>query len=133
MLMFAIVLYVFVGELIAKNHRAVDPVLYRALSVMAVVEVIAIFAVHRVVVSRTLGVLAADIENKAGLMRWRAGLIITFALCLAVALFGLVVRILGASSSQAAPFYISGALLMLYFVPRRPASNEVAASASTMG
>jgi uncharacterized membrane protein len=66
-------------------------------------------------------------------MRWRAGLIITFALCLAVALLGLVLRILGASSSQATPFYLAGALLMLYFVPRRPASKELGASATTMG
>lgn len=132
-LLMAIVLYVVVGEIVAKNHSALNPTFYEAISLIAILDVITIFAVRRVMVSGALKALASDVENKAGLIHWRAGSIVTFALCIAVGLFGLVVRILGASSSQAAPFYLSGVLLMLCFVPRRPASNALGASASSMG
>jgi hypothetical protein len=41
-----------------------------------------------------------------------------------IAIFGLVLRILGFSLSQVASFYISGFILLLFFGPRRPIAGE---------
>jgi hypothetical protein len=54
------------------------------------------------------------------LNRWRAGYIMTYALSEAIAMFGLVLRILGFSLSQVLSFYVAGFALLLFFGPRRP-------------
>jgi hypothetical protein len=44
----------------------------------------------------------------------------TYALSEAIAIFGLVLRLIGFSLSQVAYFYIAGFILLLFFGPRRP-------------
>ena len=131
-LLLSIVFYIVVGERVARR-TAIDPIIFRAIALVAVVTVAMIFVVRRMVVLRALGKLTASPEDAASLLRWRGGHIATFALCEAVALYGFVLRMQGFTLAQVAPFYISGLILMLYFGPRRPATNVVAASASTAG
>jgi hypothetical protein len=44
----------------------------------------------------------------------------TYALSEAIAIFGLVLRLIGFSLSQVWSFYIAGIILLLFFGPRRP-------------
>jgi hypothetical protein len=116
----SIVLYVLVGERVGKNLGAPPTNFYFALTLVAITTMGMIFAVRRLFVLRAEATLAAQPEDVAALNRWRAGYIITYALCEAVALFGLVLRVLGFTLSEVTPFYLVGFVLMLLFGPRRP-------------
>jgi cytochrome b561 len=122
----SIVLYVYVGETVAgKNLRtpAPNPPFYFAITLVGIAIVGMIFALRRLFVLRAEQELAARPEDPAALMRWRSGYIITYAMSEAIALLGLVLRLIGSSLSQAAPFYFVAFILMLFFGPRRPSSE----------
>jgi len=57
------------------------------------------------------------------------GSIASFALCEAVGLFGLVLRILGEMLEQAAPFYGAAFFLLMIFFPRNPANGSASPTA----
>jgi hypothetical protein len=132
-LLFSIAMYIVIGELEGRNRGGVDTRMFQAIALLGVVTVAMIFAVRRFMVFRAQEMLASAPADAAALLRWRGGCIVTLALCEAVALYGFVLRMQGFTLSQVAPFYIGGLLLMIYFVPRRPASNDLGASASTVG
>lgn len=124
-LLTSVVLYVFIGE--STGHYLTSPPdrnLYFALTLVALTTVGMIFAVRRLFVVRPEAVLAFQPEDTAALRRWRSGYVITYALCAAIALLGLLLRILGFALSEVVPFYLGGFVLMLLIGPRRP-SNEV--------
>lgn len=52
--------------------------------------------------------------------RWRGGNIICFALCESIVVFGFVLRLLGGTLVQSAPFYVIGLLLLVGLTPRNP-------------
>ena len=58
--------------------------------------------------------------DRASIQRWGAANIVTFALCEAVVLYGLVLRFMGGSFYQSLPFYASGIVLLLIFRPYLP-------------
>jgi glycerol uptake facilitator-like aquaporin len=123
LLLVSIALYVFIGERLGQRAPP-DRNLYFVLTLVAITTVGMIFAVRRLFVLRSEATLTAEPEDTAALNRWRSGYIITYALSEVVALFGLVLRILGFTLSQVAPFYLVGFVLMLLFGPRRP-SREI--------
>ncbi len=79
-----------------------------------------IFFVRRKILRPSEQVLSAMPEDAAALRRWRTAYVATYAICDAIALWGLVVRFLGFGLLLAMPFFGAGFLLMLYFAPRRP-------------
>lgn len=129
-LLMAIIAYIVIGERVASNRPSPDPIVFRMISLVAISSVVIIFGVRRIIVARAVQALGNNPEDQPAFMRWRGGSIATFALCEAIALYGFVLRMQGFTLSQVAPFYISGLLLMVYFGPRRPASNAMSASAS---
>jgi hypothetical protein len=66
----------------------------------------------------------AELKTKPGdpviLARWKTGYFVTYALCEALALFGLVLRILGFTLNQVWPYYAGSFVLLLLFWPREP-------------
>ena len=122
-LLVSIALYVLVGERVGQQ-LAPDRNIYFVLTLVAITTVGIIFAVWRLFVLRSEATLAAQPEDVVALNRWRSGYMIAYALCEAVALFGLVLRILGFTLSEVAPFYLVGFVLLLLFGPRRPSSAE---------
>jgi F0F1-type ATP synthase membrane subunit c/vacuolar-type H+-ATPase subunit K len=123
-LLVSIALYVYIGEVYSgqRGGQSMAPEpnrnLYFLLTLVALTTVGMIFAVRRLFVLPSETKLAAEPEDVAALNRWRSGYIITYALSEALALFGLVLRILGFTSSQVLPFYVVGFVLMLLFAPR---------------
>ncbi|MGO9650440.1 membrane hypothetical protein [Candidatus Sulfotelmatobacter sp. SbA7] len=117
----SIVLFVLVGEIAART-LAVAPAsdLYFAITLVAIVVVVMISAVRRWFVLKAEATLAVQPADAAALARCSAGYIVTYAMCEAVALFGLVLRLNGFTLSQVAPFYAIGLVLMLFFAPHRP-------------
>jgi len=67
--------------------------------------------------------LARQPDNAALLQRWRSGNIVQFAFAESVTLFGLVLRLLGASLPIAAPFFALGLLMLLLNAPRDPSGQ----------
>ena len=123
-LLVALLVSVFVGERIPHPPKPTNPAFYYTITFMAVGMIVAIFLLRRVMVIRAEQTLAHNAEDSASLSRWRAGYIVTFALCEAIALYGFVLRFLFFSLTQVMPFYVVGFVLLLFFRPRRP-SNEI--------
>src|ERR1700757_1565378 len=119
----SVVLYVIVGERVGSVPRLNNPVLFYVLSMVTITIVGVILVVRRTLVLQSAVALAAKPNDVATLSRWRAGHIMTFVLSEAIAMFGLVLRIIGFSLSQVAYFYVAGFILLLFFGPRRPVSE----------
>ena len=117
----SIVLYVIVGEVAGPVNRAVDPALTYLFTTLSVAIVGVIFVVRRTLVLRAAESLATRPEDSLSLNHWRTGYIATYALCEALALFGLVLRFLGYSLQQSVPYYLGGFVLLLFFRPKQPA------------
>lgn len=120
-LLVSIALYVFIGERIERSTSAApDRNIYFVVTLVAITTVGIIFAVWRLFVLRSETTLADRAEDTTALKRWCRGYIFTYALCETVAMFGLVLRFMGFTLSEVAPFYVVGFALMLLFGPRRP-------------
>jgi hypothetical protein len=117
----SIVLYVFVGEVVGPAPRGVDANLSYLFATLSVAIVGAIFVVRRTLVFRAAESLATRLEDSLSLNHWRTGYIATYALCEALALFGLVLRFRASPTEASVPYYLGGFVLLLFFRPKEPA------------
>lgn len=116
----SIALYVFVGEEAAGRTAASDTTMFYAISFASISVVGVIFVVRRTLVLPAEFQLREKPDDGVLLARWRTGYICTYALCEALALFGLVLRMVGFPFAQVWPYYAGGFVLMLISAPRRP-------------
>jgi hypothetical protein len=116
----SILLYALVGELAGPGARAVNPALSYMFSTMGVAIVGIIFVVRRTLVLRSAESLASNPDDSLILNHWKTGYIATYALCEALALFGIVLRFMGCNFQQSVPFYVGGLVLLFFFGPRNP-------------
>jgi hypothetical protein len=119
-LLVSILLYVAVGEMLGPKGHRVEPALSYVFSSLAVGIVGTIFVVRRTLVSRAESELAVHPDDSVSLNHWRTGYITTYALCEALALFGLVLRFRGSELQQSVLFYIGGFVLLFFFRPTQP-------------
>jgi hypothetical protein len=115
-----VLLYAVVGELLGSSARAANPSLSYVFSTAGVAIVGVIFVVRRTLVLRSAESLASHPDDLLTLNHWKSGYLATYALCEALALFGLVLRFTGCSFQQSLPFYIGGFVLLFFFGPRQP-------------
>ena len=118
----SIILYAVVGEVVGLHGRAVDPSLGYVFTTAGVAIVGVIFVVRRTLVLRSAESLASRPDDSLTLNHWRTGYVATYALCEGLALFGLILRLMGCSFQQSLPFYIGGFVLLFFFGPREPVS-----------
>jgi hypothetical protein len=123
-MLLSVAIFVLAGEMVGSIPRLSDPTLFYALSLATITIVGVILVVRRTLVLQSATTLAARPDDVATLNRWRAGYVMTYALSEAIAMFGLVLRLIGFSLSQVASFYIAGFILLLFFGPRRPVPVE---------
>lgn len=116
----SIVLYVALGVVVRPVRGNIDPSLSYIFTTLAVAVIGAIFVVRRTLVFRVESSLANEPNEAVSLNHWRTGYIVTYALCEALALFGLVQRFLGARVEQSVPYYLGGFVLLVFFRPRQP-------------
>jgi len=119
-MLLSILLYVAVGEILGPRIRHVDAALSYVFSTLAVGIVGTIFVVRRTLVLRAASTLAIQPEDNMSLNHWKTGYIATYALCEALALFGLVLRFRGSELQQSMLFYVGGFVLLFFFRPRQP-------------
>jgi len=124
----SILLYVALGETLGPRIDRVEPVLSYVFSTLAVGIVGTIFVVRRTLVSRAAVELASHPDDNVSLNHWRTGYIMTYALCEALALFGLILRFRGSALQQSVLFYIGGFVLLFFFRPRQPVSDSEAST-----
>jgi hypothetical protein len=118
----SIVLYGILGEVVGPVPRGVDPSLSYLFTTLAVAVVGVILVVRRTLVLRAGQSLRARPDDSLSLNHWRTGYIATYALCEALALFGLILRFRGSSWQQSILYYLGGFVLLLFFRPRQPDS-----------
>ena len=118
----SVLVYTVLGELVGPRTRGVDPGLSYLFSTLAVGIVGAIFVVRRTLVQRAALSLAADPDDSLSLGHWSTGYFVTYALCEALALFGLVLRFLGSPMQHSLLFYVGGFVLLFFFRAREPVS-----------
>ena len=123
-MLLSILLYVGVGEILGPRIRHVEPALSYVFSTLAVGIVGTIFVVRRTLVLRAASTLAKEPEDNISLNQWKTGYITTYALCEALALFGLVLRFLGSEVQQSLLFYVGGFVLLFFFRPREPEAQS---------
>ncbi len=116
----SILLYAVVGEVLGSGARVVDPSLSYVFSTASVAIVGVIFVVRRTLVLRSAETLAAHPDDALTLRHWKSGYIATYALCEALALFGLIQRLMGFHFQQSLLFYFGGFVLLIFFGPREP-------------
>jgi hypothetical protein len=116
----SIIVYAILGEFVRPASRALDPALSYLFTTMGVAIVGVIFVVRRTLVFRVEESLVTRPDDTLSLNQWKTGFIATYALCEALALFGLIERFLGCTVRQSALYYVGGFVLMLFFRPRRP-------------
>jgi hypothetical protein len=104
------------------DHPA-PKVIFFAITGLACVDVAIAFFMHRIMIRRATPVLAANPEDNTGLNQWRVAYVMAFGFAIAIGLFGLVLRFIGFSLGQVAPFYVAGIGLLLYFNPRAPVNQ----------
>ena len=117
----SILLYAVVGEVLRHSARAIDASLSYVFTTAGVALVGVIFVVRRTLVLRSAENLVVHPDDSATLNHWKSGYITTYALCEALALFGLILRFMGCSFQQSLPFYVGGFVLLSFFGPREPA------------
>jgi cytochrome b561 len=118
----SIVLYGILGNVVGPVPRGVDPSLSYLFTTLAVAVVGVILVVRRTLVLRAGQSLRARPDDSLSLNHWRTGYIATYALCEALALFGLILRFRGSSWQQSILYYLGGFVLLLFFRPRQPDS-----------
>jgi hypothetical protein len=114
----SVLLFAAAGGVLRANARAIEPSAAYLFTTIAVAIVGVIFVVRRTLVLRSASSLARQPDDSLSLTHWKNGYIVTYALCEALALFGLILRIMGCNFSQSMPFYIGGFTLLFFFGPR---------------
>ena len=112
-------IYAVVGEL-ASRHLNTDAKTLYAISFASISLVGAIMVVRKTLVLQSEVELRQKPGDPVTIARWKTGYIVTYALCEALGLFGLVLRILGFALAQVWPYYAGSFVLLVLFWPRRP-------------
>jgi F0F1-type ATP synthase membrane subunit c/vacuolar-type H+-ATPase subunit K len=121
----SILLYGYIGELAGRSVHAIDPTVSYIFTTLGVAIVGVIFVVRRTLVLRAAESLAVHPEDNLSLNQWRTGYFATYALCEALALFGLILRFMGGGFQQSVPYYIGGFILLFFFRPQEPVAAAV--------
>ena len=113
----AIILYFQLSRSL-PSHAKPNPVLLYALAAFACGEVLTIFILRWILVSRSEQVLIKDPADQKAPIKWRMGYVGMYAVALSIALYGLLLHVLGFALHQVIPFFVAGAIFMLLFPPR---------------
>ena len=124
-MLFSIVLYPVIASLVKPPARNLDPAVSYLFTTLGVAMVGAIFVVRRTLVFRAAASLTTQPDDVLSLSYWQTGYIVTYALCEALALFGMVQYFLGGSLRQSMPYFIGGLILLLFFSPRKPSTSTL--------
>lgn len=113
----AVVMYFFL-ILWLPSSATPSPILLRAIGIVAIAEAILIFVMRRILVFAAETVLENQPEDPKALATWKTGYLITYAISLSIAMYGLVLHFLGFSFVQVVPFLLAGLALIAFLGPK---------------
>lgn len=102
------------------SYAIANPVILGVLTFLAVGDVAVVFIVRRIIVNRSERTLIAVPQDPKAVARWYAGYLITYCIGESIAIYGVVLHVLGFGFSRVAPFFVAGFVLILFLPPRRP-------------
>ena len=122
-------MYVWLGEMLRRG-MAPKAMFFYGVSCISISLVGVILVVRRTQVRQSQTRLAERPDDGTALGRWKAGQIITYALCETLALLGFLLQVLGFRLGDVWPFYFGGFAMMVVFFPRAPHAegNEIPSS-----
>jgi len=112
-------IYAVVGE-VAGARLTTDAKTLYAISFASISLVGAILVVRKTMVLQSEAELRQKPGDPVAVARWKTGYLVTYALCEALALFGLALRVMGFTFTQVWPYYVGALVLLLLFWPRLP-------------
>jgi len=122
---FLLTIFLYLGLLkfIVPAGKGVDQIFVAALVLVCVGDVVLASLLRKQKVHASEEKLRVNPKDGAALQQWRAGMILSFVFTECIALFGLVLKILGAEWRVAGPFFAFAVLLMLLWTPRLDAPS----------
>jgi hypothetical protein len=117
-MLIAAFIYLWLPEKLNVQPRDLDSTFYGAFIVLVAVMLASIVILRKLTIGKAEPLIRSNSNDTAALQKWRFGQIVTVALCEAIVLYGLVLRFVGATRSQSAPFYGVGIAAMIVFWPR---------------
>src|SRR5687767_870096 len=117
-MMASVLTLVAVGEAAGPQEPENVGIMLGVFAAVAAMNVVLVFILRKSLSSSAQDRLRSDPGDAAAAASWQAGHIVSFALAESVALFGLVLRMIGGSTEQAAGFYAAGLGLLLILWPR---------------
>ena len=119
-MMASVLTLVAVGEVAGPKEREDVGFMLGVFAAVAAMNVVLAFILRKSLAGGAEERLRSSPGDAAAAASWQSGNIVSFALAESVALFGLVLRMMGGSTEQAAGFYAAGIGLLLIFWPRAP-------------
>jgi hypothetical protein len=117
----SVVVIAVIGELVGPPERQLGATLY-ILSAVALMDAGFVVFVRAAIIPRAEHDLRQNL-NDAGLWKqWRTTYVVAYVVAESVALFGLLLRFLGASLGRIIPLYVIAAALIFFSTPRPPES-----------
>lgn len=110
---------VFVGEAVGPSEAEEVTLLKLILAAVVILDVALLFLFLRPRwLSSAKKEWSRDPASPQGLGDWMKAHLISFVICETILLCGLLLRVLGGSLVDAAPFYLAGGLLLAILAPR---------------
>ncbi|MGH9530863.1 MAG: hypothetical protein ACRD2Q_00620 [Terriglobales bacterium] len=119
-LLLSCLLYAYIGKVVGPKEPGDVQIFLIAFAFLGVTDVGIAMVLRSRIVGSAEEVLRQSPADALALQRWMSGHFIGYAMAEAVALFGLVLRMLGGTLVQALPFYGAAVLLLLMWMPRKP-------------
>ncbi len=119
----AVVMYLFIILQIPATAKP-NLVVLRAFGFLTVVDVIVVFVMRRVLVFPAEAVLQNQPQDAKALVRWKMGYLITYALSLSIALYGLVLHFFGFPLGEVVPLLLASFALFVFLGPKAMATEE---------
>ena len=117
----SMVLYVWAAEkFIPRPPHVLKLVLPTTFGLISLWVIGIAISKRRTMIRPAIEKLQMSPDDQNALQRWKIGTILSDTLVQNVALFGFVLRVIGATPAQSAPFYATGIALMLIWWPHRP-------------
>jgi len=114
----AVLLLALTAERLSGTSESAERIFVVVIGVLSILEVsLALFFRKTFVIASTERLRIQPSDTDA-LTRWKIGSILVSGFSLTVAMFGFVLRVLGAPLSQSLPFYVLAAVLLLLWWPR---------------
>ncbi len=113
-------LYFLMGETVGPREPSDVRLIRQVITALALLDTGLAVVFRKRMVEPAAEALRLKPDDTVAMARWAKGHILSFAICESVGLFGLVLRFLGATTLEAAPFFAVAFVLMLVFRPSAP-------------